>query len=50
MHPLPGRYKQLLKILTEITKGNGTEEDLSLMEELCATMARPPSVAWARAR
>jgi NADH-quinone oxidoreductase subunit F len=31
--------KQLLEILTEITKGNGTEEDLTLMEELCATMA-----------
>ncbi len=31
--------KQLLEILTEITKGNGTEEHLTLMEELCATMA-----------
>jgi NADH-quinone oxidoreductase subunit F len=31
--------KQLLEILTDITKGEGTEEHLALMEELCATMA-----------
>ena len=31
--------KHLLEILTEITKGNGTEEHIPLMEELCDTMA-----------
>ncbi|MGB8991275.1 MAG: NADH-ubiquinone oxidoreductase-F iron-sulfur binding region domain-containing protein [Desulfobaccales bacterium] len=31
--------KHLLEILTDITKGNGKEEHLPLMEELCATMA-----------
>ncbi len=31
--------KHLLEILTDITKGNGKEEHLALMEELCATMA-----------
>ncbi len=31
--------KHLLEILTDITKGNGKEEHIPLMEELCATMA-----------
>ena len=31
--------KHLLEILTEITKGNGQEEHIPLMEELCDTMA-----------
>jgi NADH:ubiquinone oxidoreductase subunit F (NADH-binding)/(2Fe-2S) ferredoxin/Pyruvate/2-oxoacid:ferredoxin oxidoreductase delta subunit len=31
--------KHLLEILTDITQGNGKEEHLALMEELCATMA-----------
>ncbi|MGA9755446.1 MAG: NADH-quinone oxidoreductase subunit NuoF [Desulfobaccales bacterium] len=31
--------KHLLEILTEITKGHGKEEDLALMEELCAAMS-----------
>ncbi len=31
--------KHLLEILTEITKGNGKEEHIPLMEELCDTMA-----------
>jgi NADH-quinone oxidoreductase subunit F len=31
--------KHLLEILTAITKGNGTEEHIPLMEELCAAMA-----------
>jgi NADH:ubiquinone oxidoreductase subunit F (NADH-binding)/NAD-dependent dihydropyrimidine dehydrogenase PreA subunit/(2Fe-2S) ferredoxin len=31
--------KHLLEILTDITKGNGQEEHLALMEELCATMS-----------
>jgi len=31
--------KQLLEILTQITQGHGAEEHLTLMEELCATMA-----------
>ena len=41
--------KHLLEILTEITQGEGQEEHLALMEELCATMAPPPSAAWGRA-
>jgi len=31
--------KHLLEILTDITEGNGKEEDIPLIEELCATMA-----------
>ncbi len=31
--------KHLLEILTEITKGNGKEEHIPLMEELCDTMS-----------
>ena len=35
MHPLPDRRKRLLELLTKITNGNGTMEDIDRMEELC---------------
>jgi NADH-quinone oxidoreductase subunit F len=38
MHPLPEGTKQMLDILEAITRGEGEEEHLGLLEELAAVM------------
>ena len=40
--------KRLYDLLTKITEGNGTLEDLTTIEELCNHQAVRPCAAWAR--